>query len=214
LLGFVPKSLVFDFDGTITFNSDFLKKQNIKKAALMSGVEQSDACRFADFFFQNSGLGREVKIQSHFPPEKAKEIITNYNRLNRDMWRDLEFVDGFAEFAELMKELNETELYILSGGKQSEICAFLEAQNILPYFTKIFSDDMTKAEHFEKNKFLRENALFFCDSKYDVTTANLFDVPCIVVLSEVSRNINKNDNSCVIKYIKDFRQLLTEIHSA
>ncbi len=200
------KNIILDFDGVI------LDSNNIKKDAIYNCVQEyankNKSIEFVNFFTQNNGLPREIKISTYFEDKIAKKILLKYNkRLEIDL-KNCVFTNGFEYFLNLLN----IKPYILSGGDKEEIITFLKEKHLFQRFKNIMGSPLTKYENIN-NSNIKGKTLYIGDSKIDYEIAIHYNYDFIFMFryTQFSNWSNFFKEKPNIKLIKDFEELNMEI---
>jgi len=167
------ENIFLDFDGVL-FNSNFLKGKAIKYA---TNIDDNNERRklFINFFVENNGLPRELKIKK-FYPKNYQSILERYNNKLSEIYGNAKLTHSAYDFLEKYKQKN---FFILSGGNLIEIKTLLHLNNLEKYFTKIFCAPELKEKILTNNK--HNKSIFIGDSKVDYEAANKSNTPFILM---------------------------------
>ncbi len=172
--------LFFDFDGVIVDSNKF-KEDAISESIRQINNNDYDASKAILFFNQNAGIGREKKLLKFFSKEIVDQILSKYSEKCLEFFSQAKPTEGFIDFIKLIKKYYpNVNIFILSGGKSSEIKNFLELNNINVFFDKILGDNISKKEHLVNEKASIKD-LFFGDSRGDMKTAKNHPLGFILV---------------------------------
>jgi len=156
-------NLIFDFDGVI-LDSNNIKKFAIREAAKDILVE-STLEEFVEYFTKYNGIPRETKISKFIPKIHYNYVLQNYERLINKELCSANLTEGVEKFIEKLY-LNQKSLYVLSGGKRSEVIEILKNKDLYKFFKNIYGGPEDKYSNI-LNINLDEPTIFFGDSFVD-----------------------------------------------
>lgn len=171
------QTLVFDCDGVI-LNSNKVKTQGFYNAALPYGEDAAQA--LVDYHVANGGVSRykkfEMFLDNMVPPgmegPSLDNLLSTYANEVREGLLTCEVVDGLSTLREKTAHAN---WLIVSGGDQIELREIFAQRGLSTLFDGgIFGSPDTKHEIFSREiecGTVKQPALFFGDSKYDLTAA-------------------------------------------
>ncbi|MEM4396787.1 MAG: HAD-IA family hydrolase [Candidatus Woesearchaeota archaeon] len=194
-------TIFIDFDGVIC-KSNLLKKDNIY-TAVKKFTNKQTAYEFTEYFINNNGITREVKIFNYFGNNKiAKKILEEYSKINENLI-SLRLNAGLINFLEQVKD---KDLYILSGGDEREIKKYLIKKKIIKYFKSILAGPLSKTQNL-KIISINYPALFIGDSKYDFEVAKYFKLDFIFMVDN-NKYYGFLDNFSKVLITKNFNTLI------
>ena len=163
------KSIIFDFDGVIV-DSNGIKKRAITDA--VTGIlSTNDVKSFVNYFTQNNGLPRRLKIDKFIKAEFAEEVLQRYEAILKSSLLHAPLIPGVKEFIQDLSSLSDSApMYVLSGGEFPEIEKILKYHDLFYYFDGIFASPNNKEQNLALMK-LEYPVVFFGDSQIDYHTA-------------------------------------------
>lgn len=164
-------NIILDCDGVI-LDSNSLKEQNILTAT-KTFLDEQTAVVFARYFTENNGLPRETKIKAFFGNDDylCAKILEKYNQLNQESLLCARYTKGFVEFLDYA--CDKFNLYVLSGGDESELRRVLAHKGIADKFAKVMGAPKTKFAHLQSLD-LFGRTLYVGDSKIDYEVSRQF----------------------------------------
>jgi len=183
-------SYIFDFDGVL-FDTNNIKEKAIRKAVEKNSDDQNLVATFLEYFTSNNGLSREYKINKFFNSLESKLILTDYNSILDSSLLDALPCDCSLELVKKLHNLNKN-IFILSGGEESEIMKILTKFNILECFVSIYTSNTPKSSALEIIKENKEECIFFGDSAIDYQAAQSANVKFLFVRKYSQDNYMKN----------------------
>lgn len=208
--------LCFDFDGTIAC-SNLVKIKAFDKAIRQITKEKNEIDLFVGIVKRNFGkMNRYEMCKKFASTSKLKinnletKICAAYSENLKNSYSQSEFVPGFENFLEENKKKIKI---IVSSGDKNEIKFFLEANNILKYFSEIYDNTNKKNSHYEfiKNLAGEELVSVFGDSLEDYESSsclnrNFFFIDYEShVLNDIHKNKIKSINDKCIYILSDYR---------
>lgn len=171
----MKKNLLFlDVDGVV-FDSNRQKEKNISKA-VRTYCDEVTSNAFIEYFIQNNGLPREIKIHTFFKnfSDIADSVLRHYNQLNAHSMKNVDFTrGGFSAIQELSQRFN---LVALSGGQETELYRLFFHKAIDRYFFHIRGGPLTKEANLRA--FTDYDAVLYVgDSKADFDASWSFNIP-------------------------------------
>lgn len=199
-------TIFIDFDGVIC-DSNRLKRENIKRACLSSGIESERTLEFVDYFTSRNGIPREVKTMAFFQDaDIASRILSVYAENNNNLL-DAPLLPGVKSFLTLT---NSKRCFILSGGNKEEIQSYLVEHDLQTFFDCILCGPKKKEEHLRGFKSL-DGAFFIGDSAHDYEVAKMVNLPFIFMFAATQLS-NWNTMSFQNTLItQDFNTLINQI---
>jgi len=140
-------NILFDFDGVL-LDTNAVKKRNIM-AAVVQYRSQEKSRAFTDYFVERSGIPREGKIRSFFPPPEAEVILADYSRRNVCTLVEAEVTPGAKELLDSCSRRGALS-YVVSGGTQQETFDVLAAKGLAGYFREVRGGPLTKEENWRE----------------------------------------------------------------
>lgn len=205
-------SIIFDCDGVL-INSNKIKTQAFYEFALPFG--KSFALKFKNFHVENGGVSRYEKIK-HLYEKILKKKIDNKS-LKSEAKRYGELISKKILNAEISTGLNVLRKNnkhacwsVVSGGDQEDLRELFKKNGLVKFFDEnIFGSPRSKSQIIieEAKNILKCPVLFIGDSKYDMDTADQFDMDFIFLKnwSEWDLDVVPNDLIC-FGSIKDLAQ--------
>lgn len=165
------QNLILDFDGVI-LDSNFIKENAIREVANFF-LNDSQKEEFVNFFIQNNGIPREIKIKKFINDgKKYNNFLKRYNKILNANLKNAKFTINAIYFLKLVAS-NNLPIYILSGGDEKEVVNFLKSQNLFSIFNKIMGGPKTKYENLNGLS-LKGKTLYIGDSIVDYEVANKY----------------------------------------
>ena len=191
---------IFDFDGVI-FDTNFIKKKAIYESA-KKYLNTNDLNKFVNYFLNNSGIPRELKIFIFFDKINLKKIQNKYSEILQKNLLLANKVPGIINLLNKITKFNK-KIHILSGGNLDEISMLLKNNKMLKYFDKILAGPDGKQQNLEKIN-LNNNTIFFGDSYHDYEIALQNDLDFVFVYGfsiqeDWKQTIDKNKCLSIVK---------------
>jgi phosphoglycolate phosphatase-like HAD superfamily hydrolase len=137
------EKIIFDFDGVL-FDTNLIKKEAIYDAALLVTKNRSLTDTFVDYFTQNNGVPRELKVKEFFEEEIIqRRVLCSYEAILSERLLTAKPTNGALELLSFLSETN-VELFILSGGSKVEIFNILRRFKLIFYFKSILTGPVDK----------------------------------------------------------------------
>ena len=196
---------IFDFDGVI-FDTNFIKKKAIYESTKIF-LNKDDLDKFVNYFLNNSGIPREIKISKFFDEITSKKIQNKYSELLYKNLLSAKKVPGIINLLTRITKFNK-KIHILSGGNLDEILMILKNNKMLKYFDEILAGPIGKQQNLNNLK-LNNNTIFFGDSYHDYEIALQNDLDFVFVYGfSIQADWNKiiDKNKC-LSIVKNFYKL-------
>ena len=181
------QTIIFDCDGVV-LNSNFQKIEAYRNTALKYGATQDQAQALVDHHVSLTGISRYVKFD-YFLKEIIKTDVTEEkkNFLGKTLNDEVINLLANCEIAEGLGQLRERyadqKWMVASGGDQEELRYLFRQKKIDQFFDQgIFGSPRSKHEIIKQEiKASSFPVLFLGDSKYDIETAEKFNLDFIFV---------------------------------
>ena len=197
------KNIVLDFDGVI-LDANKLRKQNIK-FVLDKNLNQELSMLTYDYFSKNSGVSRNVKLRKFIKDEFVlKKVLKEYYELNLSTLPKCSLVKGIKDF--IIKYYNSKNIYILTGADEDEVKILVKNKNLNEYIFYLGGGPKSKIQHLKELQ-LKDESIFFGDSKYDNFTASEYRFDFVFV-SGYTNTKEENLKYSFIENIEDFSELV------
>lgn len=162
------RRVYFDFDGTLVDSNPF--KESAIAQSILELCSSNLHCQEAiDFFVQNHGIARKVKLLKFFEAPIVDKILENYNRKCRIFFETC-VIHPSIKKAIISLNLSGKQLFILSGGNSREIKSCLNYNGITACFQDLLTEEAPKSDHLLSQQ-VNENDLIIGDSPYDYNCA-------------------------------------------
>ena len=168
--------IIFDCDGVI-LDSNQLKSDAMGEA--VSHYEPDLVARFVRYHKENGGISRYEKFDhflrkmaKSYSEEEYKRLLRRLSGLVKAKLLDVPMTKGALEFIQYAQDISD--LYVVSGGDQTELREVFGKRDLTKYFKDIFGSPTSKVDHCKKIlKRLRsdERALLIGDSRLDYLAA-------------------------------------------
>ncbi len=193
----MTKALIFDFDGVIVESvklksnafASIYKPYGLKimKKVVKHHEENGGMSRFEKFkYYHENYLNIEItnseikKLANQFSQIVIKEVIS------------CPYVPGVLSF--IKSCYGKYKIFISTGTPTEEIKIILKERNINKYFLEVFGSPSSKSSHVKKikEKYTLESneIIFFGDSNSDSFAAITHDIPFVLRVHALNRNIN------------------------
>ena len=197
------KNIVLDFDGVI-LDANKLRKQNIK-FVLDKNLNQELSMLTYDYFSKNSGVSRNVKLRKFIKDEFVlKKVLKEYYELNLSTLPKCSLVKGVKEF--IIKNYTSKKILILTGADEDEVKILVKNKNLNEYIFYLGGGPKSKIQHLKELQ-LKDETIFFGDSKYDNFTASEYGFDFVFV-SGYTNTKEENLKYSFIENIEDFNILI------
>ena len=197
------KNIVLDFDGVI-LDANKLRKQNIK-FVLDKNLNQELSMLTYDYFSKNSGVSRNVKLRKFIKDELVlKKVLKEYYELNLSTLPKCNLVKGVKEF--IIKNYTSKKILILTGADEDEVKILVKNKNLNEYIFHLGGGPKSKIQHLKELQ-LKDETIFFGDSKYDNFTASEYGFDFVFV-SGYTNTKEENLKYSFIENIEDFNILI------
>lgn len=168
--------IIFDCDGVI-LDSNHLKSEAMGEAVASYGPDLT--AQFVRYHKEHGGISRYEKFDyflkvmaKSYSEAEYKKLLEKLSSLVRVKLIDVPQTNGAFEF--IKHAYQNSDLYIVSGGDQSELREVFRKRNMTKYFRGIFGSPTSKTDHC-KNILeylpLGERALMIGDSRLDYIAA-------------------------------------------
>ena len=195
--------IILDFDGVI-LDSNHIKEKAITEAS-NKYLDLESGRKFVQYFVENNGVPREIKISNYFDKNISSFVLREYSDNVRIHINKAKFTKGLNIFLKRLKKYN-LEPIILSGGDEMEINNILNNSNFNKNFKKILCGPETKVAHL-KNLNLKGKILYIGDSRYDYLISKKFNLEFIFMYGYTQfhnwRNFFQNIDILCIKNFMD-----------
>lgn len=205
------KTIIFDCDGVI-LDSNHIKSDAFEKA--LKGEDSVLINEFINYHKLNGGVSRFIKFEYFYKVLKEStdykdeliDKLEKYARICNKGLLNCDEIPGILSFFKYLQGI-DINLYVVSGGEQSEVRNVLTERGISVYFEEVYGSPESKTRHLQKIN--TEHALYFGDSYVDYMVAKEFDVEFIFIsgASEWSDGIEFCNNNN-IQVFKDFNEII------
>ena len=141
--------IIFDCDGVL------IDANNLKLAAaerILEAYPKDAVAAFIDHFRRSFGRSRydlfrefiEQFLKQPFDQELYDAFIEAYGEKCLELYKESPVIEGVSAFLEKYKD---KDLYVASGGIESELKAVLHARGLGHYFNKIYGSPPSKKEN-------------------------------------------------------------------
>ncbi len=197
------KNVILDFDGVI-LNANKQRKKNMK-FVLDKNLNQELSMLTYDYFSKNSGVSRNVKLRKFIKDEFVlKKVLKEYYELNLSTLPKCSLVKGIKDF--IIKYYNSKNIYILTGADEDEVKILVKNKNLNEYIFYLGGGPKSKIQHLKELQ-LKDESIFFGDSKYDNFTASEYRFDFVFV-SGYTNTKEENLKYSFIENIEDFSKLV------
>ena len=181
------QTIIFDCDGVV-LNSNFQKIEAYRNTALKYGATQDQAQALVDHHVSLTGISRYVKfdyflkeiIKTDVTEEKKNFLVKTLNDEVINLLANCEIAEGLGQ---LRERYADQKWMVASGGDQEELRYLFKQKKIDKFFDQgIFGSPRSKHEIIKQEiKASSFPVLFLGDSKYDIETAEKFNLDFIFV---------------------------------
>ena len=197
------ENIVLDFDGVI-LDANKQRKQNMK-FVLDKNLNQELSKLTYDYFSKNSGVSRNVKLRKFIKDELVlKKVLKEYYELNLSTLPKCSLVKGVKEF--IIKNYTSKKILILTGADEDEVKILVKNKNLNEYIFYLGGGPKSKIQHLKELQ-LKDETIFFGDSKYDNFTASEYGFDFVFV-SGYTNTKEENLKYSFIENIEDFNILI------
>lgn len=197
--------IILDFDGVI-LDSNYIKEKAITEAS-KKYLDVECGRKFVQYFVENNGVPREIKISKYFDKNISSLVLREYNDNVKNYIYNAKFTKGLEFFLNKLKKYNLKPI-ILSGGDEMEINQIINNSNFNKNFKKILCGPKTKSFHL-KNLNLKGKILFIGDSIYDYQISKKFNLEFIFMYGYTQfQNWREFFQKTDILYIKNFMDII------
>ena len=197
------ENIVLDFDGVI-LDANKQRKKNMK-FVLDKNLNQELSKLTYDYFSKNSGVSRNVKLRKFIKDEFVlKKVLKEYYELNLSTLPKCSLVKGIKDF--IIKYYNSKNIYILTGADEDEVKILVKNKNLNEYIFYLGGGPKSKIQHLKELQ-LKDETIFFGDSKYDNFTASEYRFDFVFV-SGYTNTKEENLEYSLIENIEDFSVLI------
>ena len=197
------ENIVLDFDGVI-LDANKQRKQNMK-FILDKNLNQELSMLSYDYFSKNSGVSRNVKLRKFIKDEIIKKkVLKEYYELNLSTLPKCSLVKGVKEF--IIKYYTSKKILILTGADEDEVKILVKNKNLNEYIFYLGGGPKSKIQHLKELQ-LKDETIFFGDSKYDNFTASEYRFDFVFV-SGYTNAKEENLEYSFIENIEDFSILI------
>jgi phosphoglycolate phosphatase-like HAD superfamily hydrolase len=199
----IYKNIILDFDGVI-LDANSQRKLNMK-FVLDENLNQELSTLTYDYFSKNSGVSRNVKL-GKFIEDKfvLNKVLKDYYELNLSTLPKCDLVKGVKEF--IVKFHNSKKIFILTGADEEEVKILVKNKNLNEYIFHLGGGPKSKIQHLKELQ-LKDETIFFGDSKYDNFTASEYEFDFVFV-NGYTNTKEKNLQYSLIGKVKDFSILI------
>ena len=199
----IYKNIILDFDGVI-LDANSQRKLNMK-FVLDENLNQELSTLTYDYFSKNSGVSRNVKL-GKFIEDKfvLNKVLKDYYELNLSTLPKCDLVKGVKEF--IVKFHNSKKIFILTGADEEEVKILIKNKNLNEYIFHLGGGPKSKIQHLKELQ-LKDETIFFGDSKYDNFTASEYEFDFVFV-NGYTNTKEKNLQYSLIGKVKDFSILI------
>lgn len=179
-------TIILDCDGVI------LDSNSIKTDAfveLLNNYDKDAIEEFVAYHKAYGGVSRQKKIEyflkiivDEYSEPTYSKLVKEYGRLVSTKLKNVKLTKGAWDF--LVKYSKSKKLFVLSGGKQSELHESFNRLKIFDFFQFVYGNPLSKEENFN---LLRSNyntgskVVFIGDAKKDFEVATQFEMDFIFV---------------------------------
>lgn len=171
LFGKEYKTFIFDFDGVI-LDSNFIKEKCISEVS-KNNLNEINHREFVEYFINNNGIPRELKISKFFGLQECEIILNKYNSCLKQNLKGAKLTEGLLGFLDLLAFYNKN-MFVVSGGDENEVKELSILNNIDHFFSGIKGGPKLKEENISSLNITGET-LFIGDSKKDFEVADKFN---------------------------------------
>ena len=197
------ENIVLDFDGVI-LDANKQRKKNMK-FVLDKNLNQELSKLTYDYFSKNSGVSRNVKLRKFIKDELVlKKVLNEYYELNLSTLPKCNLVKGVKEF--IIKFYTSKKILILTGADEDEVKILVKNKNLNEYIFYLGGGPKSKIQHLKELQ-LKDETIFFGDSKYDNFTASEYGFDFVFV-SGYTNAKEENLEYSFIENIEDFSILI------
>ena len=197
------ENIVLDFDGVI-LDANKQRKKNMK-FVLDKNLNQELSKLTYDYFSKNSGVSRNVKLRKFIKDELVlKKVLNEYYELNLSTLPKCNLVKGIKEF--IINNYASKKILILTGADEDEVKILVKNKNLNEYIFYLGGGPKSKIQHLKELQ-LKDETIFFGDSKYDNFTASEYRFDFVFV-SGYTNTKEENLEYSLIENIEDFSVLI------
>ena len=190
------RTIIFDCDGVI-LDSNELKTDSFIQ--LLDNQPKKIINTFISYHKKNGGITRQKKIEfllkniiKNYSIERHQNLVDKYGEIVSNNFKNVQFTKCAEAF--IKKHHVSKKLYVVSGGKQSELHNIFQNLKIFDYFNFIYGNPLSKVENMKKlfSEFnIEKEILFIGDSKVDFDVAKKFNIDFLFV-KDYSEMVNHN----------------------
>ena len=197
------ENIVLDFDGVI-LDANKQRKKNMK-FVLDKNLNQELSKLAFDYFSKNSGVSRNIKLRKFIKDELVlKKVLNEYYELNLSTLPKCNLVKGVKEF--IIKFYTSKKILILTGADEDEVKILVKSKKLNEYIFYLGGGPKSKIQHLKELQ-LKDETIFFGDSKYDNFTASEYRFDFVFV-SGYTNTKEENLEYSLIENIEDFSVLI------